>query len=302
MAAFGFSSTQASIYIGGMKSWKVISAGDATGTIDLGKLFDGNLAVSALTRKDSYGRSLPYAADVVASAKLMSTHKTSVLELLGSLYGPCLQEIALINGLFLTANAAATHTLGLGWKFDSSQDYDGMRYIEVSAKGKILLDGTDFDVADLFASATSIGSSIPAAGMAAWSAVGYYPSGMTAFEIRNAGESNWETLGLFRGGKLVAETIDLTDNHGRNIPYAIRVSVEAEMLQTSLAEIERMDDVSAGSPDFKVTLADGATFIMADNCGVSWAYSNATDSDGVATIRITGDGVVLLADWAGLVA
>jgi hypothetical protein len=302
MAAFGFTSTYANIKLAGIKAWKVLAAGDTTGNIDLGTLYDGRATVTALVQKNSKGQSIPYGADITLSAKMLGTHKTTVLELLSSVVGPAQHEIEFINGVFLLVNASLTHALGLGWRFDSSQDYDGSRYVEIMAKGKIILSGTDIDLDDLFGSAAVFTTNPCEGTLATWSAVGYYPAGFSAFEIRNAGETSWETLCLFRGGKLVCETLDTVDSHGRNLPYGVRFQVEADMLQSSLAELELLDAVSAGTPDFRATLSDGTTFTFADNCGVTWSYSNERDSDGEALIHIVGDGIVPLADWAGLVA
>jgi hypothetical protein len=302
MAAFGFSSTASNIKLGGISSWEVASAGDSSEPISLGALFDGRATVSALVQKNTKGQSIPFGADINISAKMLSTNKTTVLELLGLLYGPCKQEVTFINGVVLTIGTEDSHLLGLGWRFDSSRDYDGSRFIEVMAKGKILLSGSLFDLDDLFGSANLLTPAPPSGGLAAWSAAGYAPAGFSAFEIRNAGESNFETLGAFRSGKLICETLDAIDSQGRNVPYGVRFQVEAEMMQSSVTELELLDAVSAGTPDFKATLADGTTFTFADNCGVSWSYSNETDADGISFIRMTGDGVVQLSDWAGLVA
>jgi hypothetical protein len=301
MAAFGFTSTAANIKLGGIKSIKLVSAGDTSGVVNLGTIFDGRATVSVLTQKNTKGQSIPFGAEVSISAKMLSTHKTTVLEVLGSVYGPALFEVEFINGVFLLGTTTGQE-IGLGWRFDSSRDYDGSRFIEVTMKGKLLTSGTGLDLDDLFGAATAITADVPAGNLTAWSAVGYAPAGFSAFEIRNAGETNWETLGSFRSGKLICETLDAIDSRGRNVPYGVRFQVEAEMMQSSVTELELLDAVSAGTPDFKATLADGTTFTFADNCGVSWSYSNETDADGISFIRMTGDGVVQLTEWAGLVA
>ena len=96
----------------GFSSWKVITR-DNLGVINLGPIADGKIVVKSLSRTKGAATNLAYGADVEISGKMLATHKTTVLELLGSLVGPGSHEILGVNGEYYEA-VGATNLLGLG--------------------------------------------------------------------------------------------------------------------------------------------------------------------------------------------
>lgn len=301
MAAFGFSSSRANILVGGIDTWLVGAYGD-TAVKSLGKLADGRITVNLLTQKNTFGRSVPYGVAYNVTAKMLNTHKTSVLPYLDNLNTEQLyHDIKTIGGKYLYGE------FGTSWRFDSSRDYDGYRYIELSANfHTVIADASATDLDNVISSSPNLGVTAGSPGdeLYAFDATleaGHLPAGCSNFQIRNAGETSWETLGLFRNARVVAESLTTPDNLGRSVIYGVRFSVEAEMMQAD-EELNLLDSVATGSPDFKVTMADGAIFTLADNCGVSWEYHNETDSDGIPFIRMVGDGVFTPAAFVALIS
>ena len=294
--ADAYSINYANVLPGGFASWKVIPRG-LTGVIDLGPIFDGKIVVKSMSQVDSRKRNQAYGVDVDISGKMAATHKTTVLALLDHLVGPASHEILGVNGEFYEA-VGAGNTLGLGWRFDSSKDFDGIRFVEILAKGRIMISSTDFDLDDFFAAATAIGSAAPDGGLATWSAVEQNSAGMTSFYT--FGQTN---LGAFRNGKIVCSTRDIIDNHGRNVPYGVDISVEAELMQTENTELKLINDHLVDSNGFYCGLADGALFsFLIAQSGMDFEFHNDTDVDGVSFIRVVGTGHVPLADWPAFIS
>ena len=300
MGAFGFTSTVANIKVAGLSSWSVRRAplvSPDVGYYSLGNLADGKVTTNLLTKKDTKGYPIPYGITFEASAKMLSTPKTTVLQLLDHLVDcPLIQKITAVNAVTFTG------PWGFKWRFDSSADYDGFRYIEVMANDRFIISGTARDWPDLLTTPAT-GSADAGDALYAWvGGQNAIPAGMTAFETRNLAESTWETLGEFRNGKIVADCMTTLDNNGRYRTFGVHVTIEADMMQASSTELALLDDVAVGVADLKATMADGTTFTFADNIGVSWSYHNETDSDGISFIHLVGETYMTPAAFVGIIA
>jgi hypothetical protein len=284
MAAFGFSSSRVNTTIGGFSSWKVTRAGD-TGYVSLGDLADGRLVTSLVTAKNSNAQLKPYGVRLEASAKMLGTDKTTVLQLLDHLTDAQLtHKITCINTTTFKGD------WGMKWRFDSSSDYGGYRYVEVTADHSFLIDHASLQDWTELINTPDVDGSLSGE-LATFAATTKFPAGMTSFTIRNTGETNWEAPGLYRSGKLVVETLTYQDPQNRSVVYGAHYAMEAELMQTSATELALLDNVANGTPDFKAILADGTIFTLADITGVTWEYHNDTDADGTPFVRIAAEGV-----------
>jgi hypothetical protein len=295
--ALSLSNTQANIQIAGMASWYVrwgSHAGETTDEIfvSLGDLADGQFTQRALTVPNSYGRPKVYALEIEASAKMLNTTNATAIELLGTLVTGGLQhKITMINGDTFSGD------WGTSWRFDSSADYDGNRYIEIRADQRILTAHASLeDWADVI-DTPPIDGTPNGDVLGAWVNNTYHPAGISSLTIDPDGTG--ETPGIFRNGKLVAETLTTKDGQGRSIPYAIKVDIEIEMLQT-LAEYAYMDDQFAGLDSWVLTMADGAVATFSSSMGIGWELNYTGNMDDLCTIRLMGSGILALSSWAGV--
>lgn len=298
MANLSISNTQASIQQAGIASWKVKWGSLAGETADdafydLGDLADGSFQQRALTVSNSYGRSKPYALEIEASAKMLCTTNATAVELLGTMVtGGLTHKITMINGDTFFGD------WGTSWRFDSSSDYDGNRFIEMRTDARILTAHaslSDWDA--VIASPTADGTPDDGDTLYAWVNNTYHPAGISSLTIDPIGDN--ETPGLFRNGKLVAETLTTKDGQGRSVPYAIKIDCEIEMLQT-LNEYAYMDTQMETLDTWVITMADGAVFTTSSNLGIGWELNYVGNLDDLCTIRLIGNGTFKLSEWAGL--
>jgi len=293
MAAFGFTSTGLDMLAGGFSTWKVKATGDG-GFYSLGEIAEGKFTPKTLQIVDSKGQSRVYGVDVAITAQLLCSDKVGVLEQI-----PYLLETILTHKILFTNGVTATGDWGLGLKFDSTKDYDGIRFIEITAGKRILLTS---DWTALLATPAADGSPASSDILHALSATTFCAAGATAFETRNIGETSWETMGEFRNTKLTIQSKTTLDGHGRPRCYGLQITASCDMLQAAAAEMGLLDDLAGGRPDCRVTLADGTIFTFNNNVGVKWEIHNDKGIEDLAYTTVTYDGFVTLPTFAGLIS
>jgi hypothetical protein len=297
-APYGLSRSLANVLAGAIESWKIMASGDAA-YYSLGELFDGTIEATSLGQKTGLQQERGYAFKIEAKAKLLGTSKTGLLQLLSVLSTAVLtHKIKQFNGQYVLGE------MGFGWKFDASKDYEGNRFLEVLAdriviaQSATLMDWDDIMNGNPPADGAPVGGDVlnalaPGAAM---------PSGCSAFELRNTGEVNWETLGEFRNANItLAMTVRKDNQQMTRSAGAVSIVVEAEMMQTG-SERAKLDSILLGSPDFRVTLADGTILTFADQLGCGLRYSLPSSAEDSAFTRISGGGAVKLSDLATIIS
>lgn len=303
MATLGITQNSANVLAAGISSWKVkwAGAGYSGETADdayysLGTLYDGRVSVRSLAQGGPRQYMKPYANEFEASAKMLCTNNTTVLELLDHLADSGLaHKITAINAKTFKGNWGA-----IRWRFDSSANYDGHRYIEVMAKHRYILSHASLvDHNDLIDTPAADGT--PDAGdvLYTFSATTVHPAGVSSITIDPAGDA--ETVGLFRDSRLVCEVVGVEDSQGRYVNHAVKVDFETTMLQTA-DELAYLDNQMANLDSWVITLADGTVFTLSSASGIEWTYGLEGDVDQQARIQIKGGGLVLLSEWPNLIS
>jgi hypothetical protein len=238
----------------------------------------------------------PYANELEVSAKMLCTDNTTVLELLDHLADSGLKhKITAVNAKTFTGNWGA-----IKWRLDSSANYDGHRFIEVMAKQRYVLSHASyFDHNDLINTPDADGTPDAGDTLYTWSASTIAPAGVQSITIDPSGDA--ETVGLFRDGRLICETVGVEDHLGRYVNHAIKVDFSVTMLQTA-NELAYLDNQFASIDSWVVTLADGTVFTLSSKSGIEWEYHMEGDVDSQANIIIKGGGLVLLSEWPGLIS
>ena len=293
MATYGMATDTSLISPSGLASWKVKMGYGETpddAYYTLGPLADAQVTVASLSAKNEYGHMKSYGAEVNASAKLLCTDKTSMLAKLSLIgYGLASHKLTTIDTRYISGNWG-----GLKWKFDSSMDYDGYRFIQVEAKERLLTAGTPYDLADLFTGSPSADGT-PDAGDILYGLQGtlaYHPAGVSAIQINPEGDN--EVIGLYRNGKLTLESMVKEDHKGRYVPFGggAKVEFSAEMLQNAYVisggVLDDLPDVDTAV----VTLADGTVCTLTSMVGMEYHYELGGGVEGEHFIRITGSGYV----------
>lgn len=123
-------------------------------------------------------------------------------------------------------------------------------------------------------------------------------SGMASWKLRPAGETEFISLGKVRNGKAVEKTLFTKDSKGREIPYAIQLEFEAEMLYTGHLTniVELLDDLGSTDLDQQITMNDGTTFdsslLTSKYFGFDWELISDKDRDDARFIKIKADRII----------
>lgn len=301
MATLGMAATHASILPSGIDTWKVKWGIDSTADdayYSLGSLAAGSIGINSLqVSEDESEDGAPhvFGFELVASANMLCTHKTTVLELLHNLGNAQLaHKITALNGKTFAGN------FGTKWTFDSTQDYSGYRFIKIEANHRFLTDHDSLeDLGAILATPAADGTPDVGDTLYTWSAVGKYPAGVSAFQINPGGDN--ETIGKFRNARLVCELLTEPDNLGRMCGTNIRITAEADMMQAA-TELAIVGPLTPNVDTCVVTLADGAVFTLTDKVGMKFAYTLAGGPTKQSFIHLTCTGVIKSTDWAGIVS
>lgn len=301
MATLGLAQVHANILRCGIASWKVKwgigeTADDAY--YSLGPLADSSVKIEVLgDMPGEYGENRPAWCRLTASAKMLGTHKTTVLELMHNLVNAQLaHKITAVNG---------THTFkgnfGMHVKFDASQSWKGKRFIELTAVHHFLLSHASLeDLDEVLAAPAADGTPDVGDVLYTWSAVGEYPAGITGITINPAGDT--ESPGKYKNASFVAESIDVEDEElGRNLCNGgIRLTGSFDMLQTK-TEALHLDSLS-NSTNCVMTLADGAAITLTGNMYPLPVFDMTGNAEKEARITYPITKVIDVTEWAGIVS
>ena len=296
MASFGFSSAPSHILPDGIATWK-FKSGDDVGHYSFGELRDAKINPRSLFDKDSYGRERAYGIQVDASAKVLNTHKTTVLELLGSLGTESTHHI-------ITAINTQDYygTFGLTWRLVCEGEL-ASRYLEVFADGMLLMDHASYEDWATFLPASPTPGT-PNSGDLFYTrdsgaGTGRVPAAFYSVALNVAGDS--EDVGKVQDTRLIVTGMGTKDQYGRSIVTRIGILCEFTMQQTS-TELALMASAAADAQvGYTITLADGAVLALPTQLGFHFDHQLATDSTGIALIKVTGSGMILPSAWAGLI-
>ena len=298
MATLGMAITHANILASGLATWQVkwgIGETPDDAFYSLGPLANGSVVANTLATVGEYGELNTYAIELVAKAQMLCTDKTTVLELLHNLgNAQLLHKITAINGKTFHGN------FGTKWRFDSSADFNGNRYIEIEANHRFLTaHASSEDLAEVLDTPDADGTSDSGDTLYTWSAATKLPAGVIAFTCDPAGTN--ETIGKFRNAKLIAELMTTPDEKGRYVGNGIKVTVEADMLQTN-TELAYLGANFPAADGFLVTLADGALVGISTFCPITWDYHLEGGAETASFSHLSITRVIKLSEWAGIVA
>lgn len=298
MAALGFTNNPLHILPDGIATWYVKCGGD-TGHYSLGLLNNARINPKALYDLDSYRRQRPFAIQVDASARMLNTHKTTVLELLWYL------GLSSTNHI-ITARNGVTYkgTLGTHWRFVCEEGMSRSRYVEIFADGILLQDHASYEDWTTFLASPTPGTPDAGDSLYTWDAsdiTGRIPAGFKSVSWTGSGET--EDVGKIRKTKLIVTGEGTQDGYGMSTVHQVHIDLEFEMMQGGHAtELGIIDDAAIdAAPGFTVTLADGAVITLSTQTGMTWEHILATDSTDLGVIKVSAAGSISPAAWPGII-
>ena len=299
MPIFNFSSLP---LMDGIASLKVSQAIDATHATpkcySLGELFDGKISIKESAKQEnSYGITRVKTYELEITAKLMYTSITKCLKVQDYMTTSKLDVVATLrNGLTITTAllynvTGTTNTIGYTPKFDSSKDFNGMRYLDVTMKRIV----SETDLALLTADNTAVLAYATADAVLALletqTKSDVWQAGAFALGIAPTGGSV-EPINDFNNLKLQLNGVEgKTNQIGIPLVTAFSLHIEAEKLAAAAADIAAMKLMNNQAVDVAVTLPDG-TFKSVSQQGVYGNFNAESDSKGTTTIKITADGII----------
>jgi hypothetical protein len=295
MAAFGFTETLANVLNSGIASWKV-KRSDDDAYYSLGPLKDGKINLQTVDETDTYQRARVYGYTLEAEAKMLGTDNAACLALLDHLIDLQLtHKITLINGVTLKGD------FGFDWDFDTTKDFDGVRFIQVKSS---LGEAIPTNLTALLAAPPADGTPNVADVLYTFAPATLVSAGDTTMEIRNLAGDAYETIGNHRGLQLHirSKSSPKKDHKWRNLNLGVEFDLKVEMLQSSSTELALLDNIIAAT-GVRATLSDATVFDFGGKIGgVPWKYIHDNDSEDFAIIGIEAKGFMIRSDYAGIIS
>lgn len=128
----------------------------------------------------------------------------------------------------------------------------------------------------------------------------------TVFQFREASSSTWDDTigGNFNSFTLRAKFTGPADSLGRIRATHVDIAVSVVSLQTGSTEYADLANYNKRANEVRVTFPDAyAEFVSTSTSGLlGWTFSleHSGNIDATATIKIEGQGKILLSEWAGV--
>lgn len=296
MAAYGIAGSN--ILPAGISAWRIL----AEDWVSLGDIRDGKITGTPMFNSNDRLMERPHGMLVEASAKLMSTGKTTALTFLDQLALVQYHDLTLINSAMTGGTyiylPTSSHTK---WRFVITGGHTQNRYIEILTKRYLPFVGSAPVFEDIFTTAaqtTATGDPV---------FFGYTPtpatihsSHITNFYVRNAGETVWENPSSIESDPTLELEL-MTPKDDQNGAYRnnglVKVTISLILQSTTRAGmILKLNDVAQSvSNDIRLDGADGTQFTFLDNMGFVPTFANEGNAESNQAIRVTGTGVIPLA-------
>lgn len=295
MAAVGFALDTSNIQRDGIASWKFKTRSDI-GHYPIGRVRDGKIAITPLTEITSYQQQKQHGMRIDASAKIMNTHKSKVIELLPTL------GVFPVNHI-ITAQNGTTYTgdFGCHWRFVCEGGMEKQRYVEIFADGMLWIDHASYaDLGTVLAS-PSAGTANSADYFYTWDPTdptGYI--GAACKTVQMSLNGTLEDVGTVRKFRLIIEGVGDQDDYGLTNVHTINILVEFEMRQTFDELAFMASSVALDTVGYSFTLADGATLVLPTQLGFQFEHGLLTDTKDIGFIKITGGGSISPLSFAAL--
>lgn len=294
-STIGFGTDLSHLQRDGIATWK-FKHGTDTGHYSFGKLRDGKVSLEPLTEITSYQMQKQHGIRINASAKVMNTPKTTVVELMPNL------GTAATNHIITLQNAKTFEgDWGLRWRFVCEGGYEKQRYIEIFADGMIHVDHASYEDLGTILSTPSAGTPDAGDTFYTWSAedaAGYVAA--AAKQIQISLDGNLETVGSVRKFTLYIEGQADQDDYGVSTVHTINIQTAFELRQTSAELAFMANAVKNNVIGWSITLADGAVLALPTQIGFEFQYNAQTDTKDLAVLRIAGGGSISPSDFAAL--
>jgi hypothetical protein len=298
--------------VDGIGSWKIKNIDDSDAAYHaLPIIKNGKLKLTSFKTEDKTKQTVPISYLLEASAEIMPIRTTANLIKLLPLFSTKKIEhkIALIDGGRIISSAPSTSTPSptsfgaIKWKLVSDKDMDGEMLLEVSIKrkltkteyGQILTSAnTPADGTDPGTDAFHLIDSLTEADIV--------PAGIAKIELGAAGAGTYlDDIENFRKGIFTAELMCSEDGRGMYRNGAIHISLDAEGLETSEAEVLKWNAIQFRKNEARITFTNGMVCTLPntanDGLGIATDLLVEKDMDDLTVLKVTGAGRILTSQW-----
>lgn len=287
----------------------------------LGSISGGVLNFPNFSENDSIGRNKAHAVAFTAKCNMKQASLTEI-ELLDAMCSGA-------NDFLFKLSDAATVT--------TSQDYEGWVYLtaaQVGLKTKVVLDGTpennrkielDWSGSLLLTElSAAVKATISAAdfGSTASSAETFYgigtysattdgglptnahmrPNGVSSITLDSAGGSSPQTMGKIKDFVGSLDFISDPDGLKRHCPYAMKIDIAYNWMQTDAANLLNLDEMVGFDPKIIITFLSGLVVTLDNVTGITTDYEVSGDFDKIKVVKFNHTGSILTTSFDGIVS
>mgnify|MGYP001283766417 FL=1 len=294
---------RANVLVSGVASWGISDTTAAdTGYSLIPYLRNGKITITSLQTNNSYGQPVPYAYELAGSAEFPAMRTAAnFLDLLEKLATDQIEhKITLINGQIISSKPGTSTPsptgFGTKWKVVSDKDMDGDMFVEISISRKLTV--AEYTQILTTANAPATGTSITFTNITSLTRADIVPAGIASVELGVASAGTYlDDITNLQNGKFTAELLATKDSHGQDMGFAIKIDFSVDAMETIEAELLKWDDIATRANECKITFINGLVLSLPAQLGITTQVVIDKDMDGINTLKVSGSGIVLIANW-----
>lgn len=306
----------ANVLTDGIATWKIKDSTDAdVGYYALPTPRKSNLTIDSLTTLDKTLQIISVSYILKASMEFMGVRTSIDFIKILPLFSSKLIEhkIELIDGGRIISSAPTGATpmspTGFGtikWKLTSDKDMDDAMVVSLSIQRK--LTKAEYNLILTSSLTPADGSSTPGDifhVLTSLTLADVVPAGLAKIELGVAAAGTYlDDIDNFRKGVFDAELMPTEDNRGMFRAGAIQLTLDAESLETTEAELLKWDDIQFRKNEARITFINGLICTLPntanDGIGVKTTLNVVKDMDDSSFLKVVGGGRVLPSQWNAL--
>lgn len=259
---------------------------------------DGSIKWMTDVVPDMAGRDTPYDGSLIIEFKVMGTKTTANhIKLLDTF-------LTVDTDWQVTAKDTAIHFdsslitaapyFGVKWKLVADAR-KGDRYVQYTLKKDLTF--TDFDAIRGTVSASTPDVNV-LDNLASLARTDIVTGGIRKIEFGAGAYDN--IASRIKNAKFICESVGEDDSEGRPQDDAIKIALEAELMQASNTELAFLSTWAGQDIDWKVTFPDAALCTMDSMLGIKLGYTGEGNLEKHAVIPVSGMGTIYPSQWDGI--
>jgi len=287
----------------GIREWWFIDSGDSDWGVLKTGIRNSSVSFKAITKSDTLKRDATRAYELSAKADFPCPHTyANLINLLPTLANDSvlLQSLLLVNGQFLSGNSLTGIDAGIKWTLVNDSDLQSdifvtmemaRRFTRAEITSNLLTSGSPWIISQDHSGTYIAMDAITQDDIA--------PAGISKIEVgTNTYTDNLGSIskGVFKAELLMTEPDTIGKPHG----FKIALSVEADALQATNAELIEYSSLDKYQLNVKITFVCGWVLTLTSRLGLEWEWKSDKDADGNSIVHVKAAGNINISEFAAL--